>query len=141
MGLVRVSGCLIVLTFSCYMWLLAERGRQYLVEQPAQTREGAPGQADPSNHTLSESEASSVEEDEVSEWLNVGINILMLISTFLCYDLLVTNILLFSLSTDTFFLRTPLRLLLCCMIGVLAAAGWFELPALLQELNLHWLQS
>ena len=135
MGLIKVSGCFIFVLFSCYLLLLAERGRRYLVGE-RYTAGGGPGQL-PTNHTLSTT-LSSPNEDSESAWANVGINLLLLVATFLCYDLLVTNVLLFYLATDSFFLRAPLRVLLCGMVGVLAAAAWFELPALREDLQLNW---
>lgn len=121
MGLIKVSGCLILVIFSCYMLLLAERGRRYLLEQPAEENAEHDDQSSPNGET--------------KPWfITVGVNVLLLISTFLCYDLVVTNILVFSLSTDRFFLRAPIRVLLCAMVGVLAAAIWFEVPALREDL-------
>lgn len=124
MGIIKVSGCLIVVLFSCYLLLLAERGRRYLLENPAE-------------------ENSEVDQPEDSRpwFISLGVNLLLLISTFLCYDLVVTNLLVFSLATDGFFLRVPLRVLLCAMVGVLAAAVWFEVPALREDLQLKWTQS
>jgi hypothetical protein len=136
MGLMKVSGCFIFVLFSCYVLLLAERGRRYLVGERNADGEGHL----PNNHTLSNT-LSSPNEDSESAWVNVGVNFFLLIATFLCYDLLVTNILLFFLATDTFFLRAPLRVLLCGMVGVLAAAAWFELPALREQLQQGWTHS
>ena len=120
MGLIKAVGCLIFVLFSCYVLLQAERGRRYLVAQPHTAKEDA-GQLPVTSPALS---------DKESVWTNLGVNLFLLISTLLCYDLVVTNILVFSLATDRFFLRTPLRVLLCAMVGVLAAAAWFEVPAL-----------
>lgn len=127
MGLIKVSGCLIVVLFSCYLLLLAERGRKYLLEKPAEENPDV--------------DRPSLIEESRPWYISLGINLLLLISTFLCYDLVVTNLLVFSLATDGFFLRAPLRVLLCAMVGVLAAAVWFEVPALREDLQLIWTQS
>lgn len=127
MGLIKVSGCLIVVLFSCYLLLLAERGRRYLLEKPAEEN--------------SEVDQPSPIEESRPWFISLGVNLLLLISTLLCYDLVVTNLLVFSLATDGFFLRAPLRVLLCAMVGVLAAAVWFEVPALREDLQLKWTQS
>lgn len=136
MGLRKVSGCLVLAVFSCYMLLLAERGRRYLVGHAAERNVKGAGQLP----TLSESPHSSDEEPDASVWVDLGVNFSLLISTFLCYDLVVMNVLVVSLATDNFFHRTPfIRLLLCAMVGVLTAAAWFEVPALRQELwQLNW---
>ena len=126
MGATKALGCLIFLLFSGYLLLQAERGRRFLVGEP----DAAAGGAAPQEPAI------SADEDPV--WKNLGINLLLIVGTFLCYDLVVTNILVFSLATDGFFLRAPLRLLLCGMVGVLLAAGWHELPSLLQELQQNW---
>ena len=124
MGVIKAFGCLIFVLFSCYLLLQAERGRRYLVGE-TNTAEYKTGQL-PSNPALSDTPPQASE----SAWVDVGVNVLLLISTFLCYDLVVTNILVFFLATDRFFLRTPLRLLMCAMVGVLAGAAWFEVPSL-----------
>lgn len=127
MGLMKVSGCLIIVLFSSYMLLLAERGRKYLLEKPAEENP--------------EIDQSSPNEESRPWFISLGVNLLLLISTFLCYDLVVTNLLVFSLATDGFFLRAPLRVLLCGMVGVLAAAMWYEVSALCGDLQLKWTQS
>lgn len=124
MGVIKMLGCLVFVLFSGYLLLQAERGRRYLVDSP------------PSNPALSDTPRE--ESTSESAWIDVGVNSLLLVSTFLCYDLIVTNILVFSLATDRFFLRTPLRLLLGAMVGVLAGAAWYEVPSLREELQLLW---
>ena len=139
MGLIKVSGCFIVVVFSCYLLLLAERGRRYLVGEVETPPEG-PEQLPSTNHTLSDTH-SPQNEDTESVWTDVGINFLLLVVTFLCYDIVVTNILLFCLATDTFFIRAPLRAVLCGMVGVLAGAAWYELPTLRENFQTDWTHS
>lgn len=127
MGLIKTFGCFTFLLFSCYMLLQAERMRRYLVGETSTLAEGAA-----EHSTISEAPSSQNEESD-SFWINVGINFFLLISTFLCYDLVVANILVLSLTSDHFFRRAPLRILLCGMVGVLGAAAWYEAPTLIKQ--------
>ena len=139
MGAARVAGCLIVMLFSCYLWLLAERGRKYLVGQPE--IEGAFYRglsAVPSNQTQFETLGPA---EKSSVWLDIGINFFVLISTFLCYDLLVTNLLLVFLASDQFFLFPASKATLSAMLGVLAAGAWFEVPHFAQSILHNWSNS
>lgn len=122
MGATKVLGCLVVLTFSSYLLFQAERWRQYLVgEQPSAPAENS--------GTLNSANSQRNVTNGSIWWKDVGINFGMLIGTFLCYDVMVTNILIVSLSTDAFFTRPPLLVLLVAMVGVLAAQTWHILPS------------
>lgn len=137
MGAAKSLGCLVFLLFSGYLLLQAERVRRFLVGESV-----APARSDAPQNPASEGAGASDDppRDAAGDpfWKKVGINVFLLIGTFLCYDLVVTNILVFSLASDGFFLRAPLRVLLCGMVGVLAAASWYEVPSLLQEIQRNW---
>ena len=136
MGATKALGCLVFVLFSSYLLLQAERGRRFLVEESdAPARETAPQNPAPDVRP-SDDFLHGISDGAL--WKRVGINVFLVIGTFLCYDLVVTNILVCSLATDGFFVRAPLRMLLCGMVGVLAAASWYELPSLLQELWGYW---
>ena len=133
MGLIKLSGCLVFLLFSCYTLLQAERLRRYLVGEQDASSEEEEGAA-PSN--------PAPQQHEQSVWMTVVINFFLLVGTFLCYDLVVANILVLLLASDKFFLRASSRLLLCGMVGVLGAAAWYEIPHLMEgellEMNNYW---
>ena len=113
MGAARTAGCLIVVLFSCYVWLLAERGRRYLVGQPErETEVNRPN--------------TTAQSDNSSAWVDVVTNVSIIVFTFLCYDLFVVNILLFVLATDRFFSLALSRAALAGMVCVLAWAAWSE---------------
>ena len=138
MGATKALGCLVFVLFSGYVLLQAERGRRFLVGGEF---DAPVGETAAQNPALSEDEQPSTSGDPSHDdpfWKKVGINVFLVIGTFLCYDLVVTNILVFSLATDGFFLRAPLRVLLCGMVGVLAAASWYELPSLMQDIQGKW---
>ena len=132
MGATKALGCLVFLLFSGYLLLQAERGRRFLVGE----REN---EAAAENQTASFLSGDEVAPTEDPFWKSVGINVFLLVGTFLCYDLVVANILVFSLTTDSFFRRVPLRLALSVMVGVLAAAAWHELPPLRQAVLQDWI--
>lgn len=140
MGAARVAGCLIVMLFSCYVWLLAERGRKYLVGQPEIEGVFHRGLSTASSNQT-QFETRSPSEEESSTWRDVGINFSVLICTFLCYDLLVTNLLLVFLASDRFFLSHTSKATLSAMVGILAAGAWFEVPYFAQDIMHDWSSS
>ena len=116
-----MAGCLIVVLFSCYVWLLAERGRRYLVGRPDQ--ELQTGGKLRGTHSTNTTQS---DVDSRSMWMDLVTNFSIIIFTFLCYDLFVLNILLFVLATDCFFSRPPSRAALSGMACILVWAAWSE---------------
>ena len=135
MGATKALGCLVFVLFSGYVLLQAERGRRFLVGEEFDAPVGETAAQNSEDGQPSTSGDPSHDASDDPFWKKVGINVFLVIGTFLCYDLVVTNILVFSLATDGFFLRAPLRVLLCGMVGVLAAASWYELPSLMQDIQ------
>ena len=138
MGATKTLGCFVFLIFSSYLLLQAERGRRFLVgERETAAAEGGA----PHNPAISQNNPSQNTTDgDPVWWMTVGINVFLVVATFLCYDLVVANVLVLTLATDTFFMRAPLRLMLFGMVCVLAVATWHELPLLQQTIQQNWMQ-